>query len=129
MSQQEREMKKLISLGRLVITYLALSALIIFPRNPRHHPLRQIKQIARSMEVFGFVVPLLVDRNNNIVSGHGRFLAAQSLGFTEAPVTVTEDGFEYAGTIYPSLTKIANKITAGHWSGPRFFGLPAAGRA
>lgn len=79
-------MKKLISLGRLVITYLALSALIIYPRNPRHHPLRQIKQIARSMEVFGFVVPLLVDRNNNIVSGHGRFLAAQSLGFTEAPV-------------------------------------------
>ncbi len=28
---------------------------------------------------------------------------------------------------YPSLTKIANKITAGHWSGPRFFGLPAVG--
>jgi Protein of unknown function (DUF2924) len=42
-------------------------------------------------------------------------------------VTVTEDGFEYAGASYPSLTKIANKITGGHWSGPRFFGLPAAG--
>jgi hypothetical protein len=41
-------------------------------------------------------------------------------------VTVTEDGFEYAGTSYPSLTKIANKITGGHWSGPRFFGLTAA---
>jgi hypothetical protein len=42
-------------------------------------------------------------------------------------VTVTEDGFEYAGISYPSLTKIANKITGGHWSGPRFFGLPSAG--
>jgi hypothetical protein len=42
-------------------------------------------------------------------------------------VTVTEDGFEYAGTSYVSLTRIANKITGGHWSGPRFFGLPAAG--
>jgi hypothetical protein len=41
-------------------------------------------------------------------------------------ITVTEDGFEYAGTSYPSLTKIANKITGGHWSGPRFFGLTAA---
>jgi hypothetical protein len=41
-------------------------------------------------------------------------------------VTVTEDGFEYAGTNYPSLTKIAKKITGAHWSGPRFFGLPAA---
>ncbi len=42
-------------------------------------------------------------------------------------VTVTEDGFEYAGMSYPSLTKIAKKITGAHWSGPRFFGLPAAG--
>jgi hypothetical protein len=38
-------------------------------------------------------------------------------------VTVTEDGFEYAGTSYPSLTTIAKKITGAHWSGPRFFGL------
>ncbi len=42
-------------------------------------------------------------------------------------VTVTEVGFEYAGTSYPSLTKIAKKITGAHWSGPRFFGLLAAG--
>src|SRR5271169_4655102 len=41
-------------------------------------------------------------------------------------VTVTEGGFEYAGENYPSLTKIAKKITGAHWSGPRFFGLPAA---
>jgi Protein of unknown function (DUF2924) len=41
-------------------------------------------------------------------------------------VTVTEDGFGYAGKNYPSLTKIAKKITGAHWSGPRFFGLPAA---
>ena len=40
---------------------------------------------------------------------------------------MTEDGFEYAGTSYPSLTRIARKITGAHWSGPRFFGLPAAG--
>jgi len=43
-------------------------------------------------------------------------------------VTVTEDGFEYAGTSYPSLTKIARKITGAHWSGPRFFGLLSADR-
>jgi len=43
-------------------------------------------------------------------------------------VTVTEDGFEYAGTSYPSLTKIAKKITGAHWSGPRFFGLLATGK-
>ena len=38
-------------------------------------------------------------------------------------ITVTEDGFEYAGSSYSSLTKIAKKITGAHWSGPRFFGL------
>jgi Protein of unknown function (DUF2924) len=42
-------------------------------------------------------------------------------------VTVTEDGFEYAGASYQSLTRIAKKITGAHWSGPRFFGLPAVG--
>ena len=42
-------------------------------------------------------------------------------------VTVTEDGFDYAGTSYPSLSNIAKKITGAHWSGPRFFGLLAKG--
>jgi hypothetical protein len=44
-------------------------------------------------------------------------------------VTVTEEGFEYAGTSFPSLSKIAKKITGAHWSGPRFFGLLSAERA
>ena len=38
-------------------------------------------------------------------------------------VIVTDDGFEYAGKAYASLTKIAHEITSAHWSGPRFFGL------
>jgi hypothetical protein len=38
-------------------------------------------------------------------------------------VAVTEDGFEYAGKTFPSLTKIAHAITGAHWSRPRFFGL------
>jgi hypothetical protein len=41
-------------------------------------------------------------------------------------VTVTEDGFEFAGTSYASLSKISEEITGTHWSGPRFFGLTAA---
>jgi hypothetical protein len=41
-------------------------------------------------------------------------------------VTVTEDGFEYGGRSYSSLTTIAKAITGAHWSGPRFFGLKAA---
>jgi hypothetical protein len=42
-------------------------------------------------------------------------------------VTVTDDGFEFDGTSYQSLSRIARKITGAHWSGPRFFGMPASG--
>ena len=38
-------------------------------------------------------------------------------------VVVTEDGFEFSGKTYSSLSKIAQAITGAHWSGPRFFGL------
>jgi len=44
-------------------------------------------------------------------------------------VLVREDGFEYEGQRYRSLTMIAERITAAHWSGPRFFGLTKRSRA
>ena len=44
-------------------------------------------------------------------------------------VLVREDGFEYDGQRYRSLTVIAAQITGAHWSGPRFFGLGKRARA
>ena len=41
-------------------------------------------------------------------------------------VTVARDGFDWQGTIYPSLSAIARAITGTAWSGPRFFALRAA---
>jgi hypothetical protein len=79
-------MAEIIALGRLVILYVALSVLVLDPRNPRQHSARQIKQIARSIEAFGFVVPLLIDCHNRIVAGVGRYLAAQLLGMDVVPV-------------------------------------------
>ena len=38
-------------------------------------------------------------------------------------VTAAEQGFEYEGKHFSSLTQIASKVTGTHWSGPRFFGL------
>ena len=52
----------------------------------------------------------------------GARLAREWRGRTHT-VVVTEDGFDYAGETYSSLTKIAHRITGAHWSGPRFFGL------
>src|ERR1700758_3699920 len=52
----------------------------------------------------------------------GTTLVRQWRGHTHT-VLVREDGFEYEGQHYPSLTVIAERITGAHWSGPQFFGL------
>ena len=61
--------------------------------------------------------------------GHTRYVAAAGhaagagVAWQDSTVVVTEEGFEYAGKAFASLTKIAHAITGAHWSGPRFFGL------
>ena len=57
-----------------------------------------------------------------IVLKTGTTLVRQWRGHTHT-VLVREDGFEYEGQRYRSLTVIAERITGAHWSGPRFFGL------
>jgi hypothetical protein len=52
----------------------------------------------------------------------GAILVRQWRGHTHT-VLLREDGFEYDGQRYRSLTVIAQKITGAHWSGPRFFGV------
>ncbi len=56
------------------------------PRNPRVHSPKQIKQIARSIQSFGFNVPILIDKESKILCGHGRYLAAKQLGMPEVPI-------------------------------------------
>jgi len=71
--------------SQLAITPLSIVALRKNPKNPRHHSPRQIKQIAQSIKSFGFLVPVLVDRDNKVLAGHGRVLAAEHLGYHEVP--------------------------------------------
>src|SRR5467141_1003671 len=58
----------------------------------------------------------------------GATLVRQWRGYTHT-VLVREDGFEYDGRRYRSLTVIAEQITGAHWSGPRFFGVSKRTRA
>jgi hypothetical protein len=58
----------------------------------------------------------------------GATLVRQWGGHTHT-VLVREDGFEYQGRRYRSLTVIAEQITGAHWSGPRFFGVTKRARA
>jgi DNA modification methylase len=60
------------------------------PSNPRLHTRDQIRQIARSIETFGFNVPVLIDAQGQLIAGHGRVLAAQLLGMTHVPTIMLE---------------------------------------
>ena len=61
-----------------------------YQRNAKTHPKEQIERIARQIHEVGFLVPIVVDRDKVVVSGHGRLLAAKSLGLKEVPVVVAE---------------------------------------
>jgi len=60
--------------------------------------------------------------HSRIMLKTGTMLVRQWRGHAHT-VLVRENGFEYDGQCYRSLTVIAEKITGAHWSGPRFFGL------
>ncbi len=57
-----------------------------YPKNAKVHTEKQIKKIADSIAEFGFNQPIVVDRDNVIIVGHGRYLAAQLLGRDPVPV-------------------------------------------
>ena len=67
------------------VVYRSISELGLDSRNPRLHGKRQLRQIARSIEAFGFNVPVLVDAKSKVIAGHGRILACQLLDWSEVP--------------------------------------------
>jgi ParB-like chromosome segregation protein Spo0J len=69
----------------LEVTYLRTTSLKPDPRNPRVHSDKQVRQIAQSIESFGFNVPLLIDDEQKVIAGHGRLLAARKLGWDTVP--------------------------------------------
>lgn len=73
------------------IEYMPVSRLVQYYNNTKVHTPEQVRAIANSIERFGFRQPVVVDRNNVIVIGHGRVLAAKELGLRDIPVTVADD--------------------------------------
>ena len=61
-----------------------------YERNPRKHTAHQIKQIAASITEFGFLNPIIVDKHDGIIAGHGRLEAAKILLLENVPVMRAE---------------------------------------
>jgi len=75
----------------LSVQYRPIGELQRNPKNPRLHSAQQIEQLARSIEVFGFNNPILVDRHGTVVAGHGRLAAAESLKLPTVPTIALDD--------------------------------------
>ena len=69
----------------LAIVYRDIDKLQPDSKNPRVHSEKQIQQVARSIEAFGFNVPFLVDRKLKLIAGHGRLAACKLLGINKVP--------------------------------------------
>lgn len=75
-----------VSTSSLHVETVPVSALRPYSRNARTHSKKQILQIARSIETFGWTNPILADVEGGVIAGHGRLEAAKHLGMTSVPV-------------------------------------------
>lgn len=70
---------------------VAIDKLKPYENNARTHSDAQVDKIARSIEQFGFINPVLIDGDYGIIAGHGRVLGAKQVGMTEVPCIFVED--------------------------------------
>lgn len=87
-------------------------ALIPYERNAKVHDEKQIKNVAQSIRQFGFVQPLVIDRDNVVVIGHCRLLAAKRLGLETVPCIKAED---LTDEEIRRLRIIDNKVNESPW--------------
>jgi DNA modification methylase len=77
------------------IEHIALSDITPYEKNAKTHPKKQVDLLAENIKRFGFTTPCLVDKDNNLIAGHGRLEAVKTLGWTDVPCVrmekLTED--------------------------------------
>lgn len=70
------------------VTEVSIDKVILAEKSVRMHTEIQVKEFARSLEMFGQIRPIVVDGKYNIVCGNGLYLSAQSLGWAKVKVLV-----------------------------------------
>lgn len=76
--------------NKINIIYKKVEELIPYVNNPRDNA-DAIDKVASSIKNFGFKVPIVIDAQNEIITGHTRLLASKKLGIEEVPVIVAND--------------------------------------
>jgi ParB-like chromosome segregation protein Spo0J len=67
-----------------------INKLIPYVNNARTHSLEQINKLRSSLREFGFINPVIIDKDLNIIAGHGRVLAAKAEGIKEVPCVLVD---------------------------------------
>ncbi len=64
---------------------VSLEKLVPYVNNARTHSPEQLAKLRSSLREFGFINPVIIDRDYSIIAGHGRVLAAKEEGISEVP--------------------------------------------
>ena len=76
---------------KMQIETINISDITPYEKNAKSHPKKQIDLLAENITRFGFTTPCLVDKDNNLIAGHGRLEAVKTLGWTDVPCVRMEN--------------------------------------
>lgn len=96
----------------LNIVYKPIKELKPYKENAKKHSKEQVEQIANSIKEFGFTQPVIVDKHNSVVAGHGRILGAKKAGLKQVPTVCLEDLTEEQIKAY---RLVDNKLNESEW--------------
>ena len=106
-----------------------IASLALRRNNPRTHSEKQIRQIAASIETFGFTNPVLIDATKTVIAGHGRLRAAKQLDMDTVPTLQLEHLTDEEVRAYviadntnanpPTFTRVPREIMSAIMSGPK----------
>lgn len=94
------------------IQNIDIKSIAPYKGNAKKHDKKQISNVAESIKQFGFVQPIVVDKDNVIVIGHCRYEAAKKLKLTEVPCVCVEDLNEEQ---VQKLRLLDNKLNESDW--------------
>lgn len=100
------------TMQELNIKYMNIKDLKPYKKNAKKHNKEQVEQIANSIKEFGFTQPVIIDKNNEVVAGHGRILGAKKAGLKQVPTVCLEELTEEQIKAY---RLVDNKLNESEW--------------
>lgn len=97
---------------KLNIVYRQIKDLKPYKKNAKKHTKEQVEKIANSIKEFGFTQPVIIDKNMEVVAGHGRILGAKKAGLKNVPTVMLEELTEEQIKAY---RLVDNKLNESEW--------------